>query len=140
MRLGPSARPGPVVDREPDLPPLRAIPLTRSQGKVVYRTLGWIKKHTGTRSWTVALEWCGADYASTYHSGDPVPATVPSEGPTRPFHYRPYPDQVEVIDEALALARDAVGLDDEGAALAHVCAVFAATYIAPARAGEPGGA
>ena len=125
------------ADREPgaELPPLLSIPLTREQRKVVYRTLGWIKKETGTQSQTVALEWCAADYLATHWSGDPLLKVIPTEGPTRPFYTRPYPDQVWVIDEALALACEAIGLNDEGAALTYVCAAFANAYIAPERAG-----
>lgn len=132
MRLG-AAGAGPVSDQEPALPPLRVIRLARSQAKLVYRTLGWIKDHTGTSYQTVALELCCADYVSTYHPSDPVPAPATAGGSTRAFRFRPHPDQMEVIAEALALACAPAGARDQGAALTHVCAVFAARYIDPAR-------
>ena len=122
-------------------PRLREISLGREQRRLVYRCLGWIRRDSGTPSWATALEWAAAHYVSTHPYGDAHGLTMPTPGESlRPFRFRPYPDQVEVIDEALALACEATGLDDEGAALAHVCAVFDSTYIAPVRAGEPVGA
>lgn len=125
--------PGSDDGTEEKPPDVCEITLAREQSKTVYRTLGWIKDHTGTSYQTVALELCCADYVSTYHPSDPVPAPATAGGSARVFRFRPHPDQVEVIAEALALACASAGARDQGAALTHVCAVFAARYIDPAR-------
>ena len=48
--------------------------------------------------------------------GNPTGIVIPTpaDEPTRPFRYCPHEDQREVIDLALSLAKEAIGLEDDG--------------------------
>jgi hypothetical protein len=51
---------------------------------------------------------------------------TPNDGSTQPFHVWPHEDQEQIIRDALEMAHIAIGSDDAGAALTHICATFIA--------------
>ena len=101
----------------------RSIQLGRDQLRYVYRCLGGIRKDVGTRYWTVAQEFACLDYLSGPSASQDV-IVVPAAGENRPFRFCPHEDQEEIIDLALALARETIGTRDDGAALVHICMTF----------------
>ena len=109
-------------------PPREAvILLARDARKLVYKCLGRMRKGfgtSGTRYWTVALELCCLEYMGLELSFDPIGVVIPTptDGSAYPFRYCPHADQKKYINSALKSAKQLIGLDDEGAALAHISA------------------
>lgn len=120
---------GETADAPLESTQLTEIEIGRTQRKLIYRCLGRIKKSSETACWTVALERCCYHYLAV-HPGllaAPKPIPTPTGDPTPPFRYRPHADQKEIIDLALGRAKEAIGIDDDGAALAHICLIFMLT-------------
>jgi hypothetical protein len=107
-------------------PTLVAIPISRTQRKIILPALGWIMKHQG-RSWPSALDACCAD-ALDYilDPGWPL-IVVPTEGPTRPFRYARHPHPANPTSAAIEVATEDIDNGDLGAGLTHVAATFVLT-------------
>ena len=99
------------------------IPIGREQSKIVYRCLGRAKKQGETRYLTVALFYVCLHYSGNPPTRDVLFMTTPTK-PTRRFRYCPHEDQDELITMTLETAKEAIGMEDPGAALTHICAWF----------------
>jgi hypothetical protein len=76
----------------------------------------------------VALDYCCLHAADLIAHPDWPRIVIPTVGPTKPFLYYPHPDQDEIINMTLDLAKKAIGLDDGGASLAFACSTFILTW------------
>jgi hypothetical protein len=102
--------------------------LGKEQFEIVEYALGWIKKRANTKVRTVALDYCCLDYLAGAPEKNLLGKVIatPNDGSTQPFHVWPHEDQEQIIRDALEMAHIAIGSDDAGAALTHICATFIA--------------
>jgi hypothetical protein len=106
-----------------------AILVSRAQQKIIHPALNWIRKHEGIEEWTYALDVCCAE-ASAYilrPSWAWPCIVIPTVGPTQSFRYLRDPDPDDFTNGAIDIAKGDIGLDDEGAALAHIASTFILT-------------
>jgi hypothetical protein len=104
------------------------IPVSRTHQKIIHPTLNWIRKHEGIEEWNAALQFCCAHTFDYIFSSSWPRIVIPTEGPTKSFHYLRDPHPLDPTDAVIGVANEEIGLDDEGAALAHVAATFILTW------------
>jgi hypothetical protein len=103
------------------------IPVSRPQQKIIRPTLGWIMKHEKTDKWSNALRICCLE-ADPYLGSSKTPQIViPTEGPTQLFRFLRHDDPRDEMNEAIDFVHDEIGLNDLGAAITFIAAVYVLT-------------